>query len=80
MARPYPGPPFRPEPSPAGDWGRGRAPVSWIDHVARSSTSRAPALVAQRLLIVMGCLIVAICVGTASVAGYLGIRYGRIRA
>jgi LCP family protein required for cell wall assembly len=32
----------------------------------------------QRLVIVTGCLVVALCVGTASVAGYLGVRFGQI--
>jgi polyisoprenyl-teichoic acid--peptidoglycan teichoic acid transferase len=32
----------------------------------------------QRLLIVVGCLVVVVCVGTASVAAYLSIRFGQI--
>ena len=32
----------------------------------------------QRVVVVVGCVIVMACVGTASVAGYLGIRYGQI--
>ena len=32
----------------------------------------------QRLLIIVGCVVVVACVGTASVAGYLGIRFGQI--
>ena len=32
----------------------------------------------QRLLVVTGCLVVMACVGSASVAAYLGIRYGQI--
>ncbi|MFL6204811.1 MAG: LCP family protein [Acidimicrobiales bacterium] len=29
-------------------------------------------------MIILGCLLVALCVGTASVAGYLGVRFGQI--
>jgi hypothetical protein len=32
----------------------------------------------QRFLVITGCLVVALCVGTASVAAYLGIRFGQI--
>ena len=32
----------------------------------------------QRLVIITGCLMVVVCVGTASVAAYLGIRFGQI--
>ena len=32
----------------------------------------------QRLLLVTGCLVVVVCLGTASVAAYLGVRFGQI--
>src|SRR5688572_3529519 len=46
-----------------------------------SSASRArarPRTWPQRLILVTGCLVVVACVGTASVAAYLGIRFGQI--